>query len=316
MNQIHLIALISAGVLLTEASTWAAMPEGRGFATPNAAAQALIIAAKRGDAASLTAILGPSAMEILTTGDPVADRKARNTFVRRVSQRMRLVNNPREPNTRTLVAGTDEWPMPIPIVLVNGKWYFDVEKGKDEILTRRIGSNELDAIEISRGYVEAQQAYAEKDRTGAGRSHYAQRIISSPGKHDGLYWPAGDGSEESPIGDVVARAFAEGYTLNRGAPYHGYHFKVLSGQGPDAPGGERSYLDKDGLMTGGFALVAWPSDYGSTGVMTFLVDKSGIVYEKDLGKDTPDMASSFTEYNPDNTWKPVVNPVYSMSMKK
>jgi hypothetical protein len=188
-------------------------------------------------------------------------------------------------------------------VLVNGQWYFDVEQGKQEILMRRIGGNELDAIEVCRGYVEAQNDYAEEDRTGSGVLHYAQKIISSPGKHDGLYWPASSSKDESPIGDIIAKAFTEGYT-NRHDPYHGYYFKILTGQGPHASGGQMSYL-ANSLMTRGFALIAWPSDYRSTGIMTFMVDKAGIVYQKDLGPKTPEIAGTYKAYDPDETWSPV-----------
>jgi hypothetical protein len=216
---------------------------------------------------------------------------------------MKLVPDPKEANAKTLLVGKDEWPLPIPIVKVKGQWYFDVEQGKQEILARRIGSNELDAIEVCRGYVEAQNDYAEEDRTGSGVLHYAQKIISSPGKHDGLYWPSTGENDESPIGAIVARAFAEGYTKKH-APYHGYFFKILTSQGPHATGGAMSYLHND-LMTTGFALIAWPSDYRSTGVMTFVVDKAGIVYQKDLGPKTAEIAGAYTAYDPDEAWTPV-----------
>jgi hypothetical protein len=280
----------------------ATTPEGRGFSSADAAAKALVTAAKSADVATLIAILGPAAKDILTTSDPVGDRQIRRKFVARASAKMKLVADPRDPNAKTLLVGKDEWPLPIPIVQVDGEWYFDVEQGKQEILTRRIGGNELDAIEVCRGYVEAQNDYAEKDRTGSGVLHYAQKIISSPGKHDGLYWSSSGPNDESPIGDMVARAFAEGYT--KGDPYHGYYFKILTGQGTQASGGEMSYLH-NGLMTKGFALIAWPSNYGSTGIMTFIVDKAGIVYQKDLGPKTPDIAAAYTAYAPDGTWTPV-----------
>jgi hypothetical protein len=280
-----------------------ATPEGRGFTSANAAAKALISAAKSDDVTDLIAILGPASKEILTTNDPVADQQVRRTFVARAATKMKLVPDPKEANAQTLLVGKDDWPLPIPIVKVNGEWHFDVEQGKQEILERRIGSNELDAIEVCRGYVEAQNDYAQEDRTGSGVHHYAQKIISSPGKHDGLYWASTGGADESPIGAIVARAFAEGYT-KRNDPYHGYYFRILTAQGPHAPQGAMSYLHKD-LMTSGFALIAWPSDYRSTGVMTFLVDKTGIVYQKDLGPRTSEIASAYTAYDPDQTWTPV-----------
>ena len=300
---IMLLAVVSE--LLVGVPIRAATPEGRSFPSPDAAAQALVSAAKSGDLTGLIEILGPGSKEILATSDPVADQQIRKKFVARAAVKMKLVADPNEPNAKNLVVGKDEWPLPIPIVQVGGKWYFDVDQGKQEILARRIGSNELDAIEVCRGYVEAQNAYAEVDRTGSGTPHYALKIVSAPGYHDGLYWASGsDDKEESPIGEIIAKAFAEGYTQKHD-PYHGYYFQILTAQGPHASGGEMSYV-LDGLMTKGFALIAWPSDYGSTGVMTFIVDKAGIVYQKDLGPKTPAIASAYPAYDPDETWTPVV----------
>jgi hypothetical protein len=303
MRYFVILTLAVAGKLLISIPIDAATPEGRGFPSADAAAKALVNAAKSDDVTVLTEILGPSSKEILTTSDPVADRQTRQKFAKRAAAKTKLIPDPIEPNGRILLIGKDEWPLPIPIVQVNGKWYFDVEQGKQEILMRRIGGNELDAIEVCRGYVEAQNDYSEENRTGSGVPHYAQKIISSPGKHDGLYWTGGGANEESPIGDIVARAFAEGYTKGHD-PYHGYYFKILMGQGPQASGGKMTYLH-NGTMTKGFALIAWPSDYRSTGVMTFIVDKAGIVYQKDLGPTTPEIAGAYTAYNPDATWMPV-----------
>jgi hypothetical protein len=297
------IALAVAGNLLVRVPIEAETPEGRGFPSADAAAKALVSAAKSEDVTAVIDILGPASKEIVTTSDPVADRQLRQKFSARAAAKMKLAADPREPNAKTLLVGQDEWPVPFPIVRLNGKWYFDVEKGKQEILMRRIGGNELDAIEVCRGYVEAQNDYAEEDRNGSGVHQYAQKIISSPGKHDGLYWSSIGTNEESPIGDVVARAFAEGYTKAHD-PYHGYYFKILTSQGPQASGGEMSYL-YNGLMTKGFALIAWPSDYKSTGIMTFIVDKAGIVFQKDLGPRTPEIAGAYRAYNPDETWTPV-----------
>jgi len=307
MRYLNIVALSIASQLLICIPIDAATPEGRGFPSADAAAKALVNAAKSDDVTVLTEILGPSSKEILTTSDPVADRQTRQKFAKRAAAKTKLIPDPIEPNGRILLIGKDEWPLPIPIVQVNGKWYFDVEQGKQEILMRRIGGNELDAIEVCRGYVEAQNDYSEENRTGSGVPHYAQKIISSPGKHDGLYWTGGGANEESPIGDIVARAFAEGYTQGHD-PYHGYYFKILTRQGPQASGGEMSYLH-NGTMTKGFALIAWPSDYRSTGVMTFIVDKAGIVYQKDLGPTTPEIAGAYTAYNPDETWTPVATSV-------
>ena len=304
MRYLNIVRLAITAELMVGVPLVAATPEGRGFPSADAAAKALISAAKSDDVTSLIDILGPASKEILTTSDPVADQKVRRTFAERAAIKMKLVTNQGDPKTKTLQVGKDDWPLPIPIVQINGKWYFDIDRGKQEILARRIGGNELDAIEVCRGYVEAQDDYAEKDRTGAGVPHYAQKIISAPGKQDGLYWASATGGEESPIGDVIARAFAEGYT-NRHDPYHGYYYKILTRQGRNASEGEMNYV-QNGLMTKGFALIAWPSDYGSTGITTFIVDKTGIVYQKDLGPNTSAIASAYSAYDPDETWTPVV----------
>jgi hypothetical protein len=297
--------MAAAGALLLQIPGRAATPDGKGFPSADAAAQALVNAAKSDDVAGLIAILGPSAKAIVSTGDPVEDRTVRRTFAARAAQKMRLAPNHGSATAKTLLAGKDEWPLPIPIVERNGQWYFDTAQGKEEILTRRIGSNELDAIEVCRGFVEAENEYAANNRTAANIPVYAQKVISTPGQKDGLYWEGQSEDEESPIGEIVAKALAEGYT-NKHEPYHGYYFRVLKGQGANAAGGEMSYLD-NGAMTKGFAIIAWPANYGSTGIMTFVVDKSGIVYQKDLGKKTGELAAAYTAYNPDKTWAPVAD---------
>lgn len=303
MRCFNFIGLALAGTLLAGDSVRAGTPGGQGFPSADAAARALVSAAKGDNVASLITILGLSAKEILVTSDAVADQQAREKFAALAAAKMKLVPYSKEPNAKTLLVGKDGWPLPIPIVQADGKWYFDVDQGKQEILSRRIGSNELDAIEVCRGYVEAQHDYADLDRASNGVRHYAQTIISSPGKHDGLYWPSTGEKDESPIGDVIARAFAEGYTKKHD-PYHGYYFKILTEQGPHASGGQMSYL-QNGVMTKGFALIAWPSDYRSTGVMTLIVDRAGIVYQKDLGRKTPEIAGAYRAYDPDPTWTPV-----------
>jgi hypothetical protein len=308
MKRLHMIGATAAGTLLVGALSLAAIPGGRGFPSPDAAARALVSAAKAENASLLIEILGPSARDILVTRDAVADRKIRREFVRRATEKMNVVASQGRPNERTLLAGNDDWPLPIPIVEHNGKWYFDTARGRQEILNRRIGGNELDAIEVCRGYVEAQNEYGEKNRTAKGLPVYARKVISSPGQHDGLYWEGAPGMGESPIGKIIAKAFAEGYTSRR-EPFHGYYFKVLTRQGPHAPGGARDYV-ADGAMSGGYAMIAWPSNYGSTGVMTFFVDKTGIVYQKDLGRDTMRDASGYSAYDPDSTWTPVKEPTY------
>jgi hypothetical protein len=301
MRRFTVFLLTAAGAFLLHVPGEAAV-DGKGFPSADAAAQALVSAAKNDDVAGLIEILGPSAESIVTTRE-VADRKIRRDFASRADQKMKLVPTRGMQNAKTLLTGKDGWPLPIPIIEVNGLWYFDTAKGKREILTRRIGSNELDATEVCRGYVEAESDYAERNRTAYGVSFYAQKIISSPGQRDGLYWTENGQNDESPMGEIIARALAEGYT-NKHEPYHGYYFKVLTGQGPHASGGEMSYLD-GGVMTRGFALIAWPSSYGSTGITTFLVNKTGIVYQKDLGLKTAKIAAAYAVYDPDKTWTPV-----------
>jgi hypothetical protein len=303
MHRFSVFLLAAAGALLLQGPSEAATPDGKGFPSADTAAQALVSAAKNDDVAGLIEILGPSAKNLVTTSDPVADRKVRRAFAARAAQKMSLVASHGIQHAKTLLVGKDEWPLPIPIVEENGEWYFDMAQGKQEILTRRIGSNELDAVEVCRGFVEAQSDYAERNRTATNFPIYAQKIISSPGKHDGLYWASNGANDESPIGGIIARALAEGYT-NKHEPYHGYYFRALTGQGPHASGGQTSYID-NGLMTKGFALIAWPSDYGSTGIMTFVVNKTGIVYQKDLGRKTAEIAGAYTAYDPDETWVPV-----------
>jgi DUF2950 family protein len=304
MYRVKAIGLTAAGALLIGALA-AAIPGGKAFSSPDAAAQALVKAARAHDVNGLILILGPSSKDLLSTGDPVADRKVHTEFVERAGQKMSVVPTPGLPAERTLLVGNDDWPLPIPIVERSGKWYFDVDRGRQEIVNRRIGSNEIDAIEVCRGYVEAQNQYGEKNRTDHGTPYYAQKIFSSPGRRDGLYWESGTDGDESPISGFIARALAQGY--RKGQPFHGYYFRVLTAQGANAPGGRKSYIE-DGNMTKGYALVAWPARYGATGIMTFLVDKTGIVYQKDLGRGTEATVARYTEYDPDSTWMPVKEP--------
>jgi hypothetical protein len=293
--------LTAAGTLLIGAAI--AASDGETFTSPDLAAKALLSAAESNDAASLLKILGPAAKDILTTSDPVADNRVRAEFARKAKQKMLVVSDPYQPEQKILEIGNDKWPYPIPLVQTAGNWRFDVDQGKEAILLRRIGNNEITAIDLCRGYVEAQNEYFEQDRTGAGVRQYAQQFISSPGQRDGLYWKSTDPNDQSPIAELIAKAIAEGYTT-RNQPLHGYRFKILKGQGPQAPGGAMSYLEKN-AMTHGFALIAWPAEYRSTGVMTFLVDRAGIVYQKDLGAKTPQIANATDVYDPDQTWTPV-----------
>ncbi len=274
------------------------------FQTPDAAVSALAAAAASGDVRAIMRVLGPEGAEIASSGDPVADGATRKRFAEAYEAKHQVVLD--GDNKATLVVGQQDWPFPIPLVLKNEAWRFDTTAGREEILFRRIGRNELSAIQTCLAYVDAQQEYAEKDRSGTGMA-YAQRIVSRPGKKDGLYWPPQAGEDESPVGEFIARAAAEGYRAGQGPnPFHGYYYKILTRQGPKAPGGAMDYIVR-GNMIGGFALVAYPAEYENSGVMTFLVNQDGIVFEKDLGRNTARTAAGMTAFNPDSTWRKVAN---------
>jgi hypothetical protein len=270
------------------------------FDTPKQAADALIQAAAANDTSALMEILGPDSKDIISSGDPVEDKNAIAKFAEGARAKTQIVVEPGNPKKATLVVGNDDYPMPIPIVQSGSKWRFDSQAGREEILTRRIGLDELAAITFLRGYVEAQKEYASEVHDGSGIHQYAQKIISTPGKHDGLSWWSDDHKPAGPIGDAIAKAMAEGYTT-RGAPYNGYYFKFLTAQGASAPNGARDYIVK-GVMVGGFAALAWPANYGVTGVQTFQVSHDGIVYQKDLGDDTAKLAAAIARYDPDKSW--------------
>lgn len=295
------VACFVLAVATLGGSAFAAKPKS--FATPEEAGEALVAAAERYDVKALEKLLGSDGADLVETADPVQDKNHSVGFAAEARKRMKVVLDPEDPSRATLVVGDDEWPMPIPIVKDGSRWAFDSASGREEILRRRIGANELDAIEICRGYVEAQHEYASEKRDGALVNQYAQRIVSTPGKRDGLAWKTADGTWEGPVGEGIARVIAEGYS-DRLEPYHGYYYKVLKGQGPSAPLGEMDYV-VNGAMIGGFALVAAPADYEITGVKTFLVGYDGIVYEKDLGPDTVEIFRKMERYDPDETWTPV-----------
>lgn len=271
----------------------------KAFTTPQLAADALLKAAENYDVNELLNILGPEAKEIVASADPVHDRDLAQQFVRKAHEK----NVVKVEKTRaTVLVGNDEFPLPIPIVLKGGQWRFDTPAGRKEILFRRIGSNELDAIRICRGFVDAQNEYAS---TLHGDSHihqYAKKVISTPGKEDGLFWNNPDGSAGGPISLPIAKALQEGYSLKPGSAYHGYYFKVLKGQGPNAPLGKMDY-EIHGMMIGGYALVAVPAEYRVTGVKTFMVNHYGVVYEKDLGQDSVKVVQQMERFNPDKTWR-------------
>ena len=271
------------------------------FNTPKEAADNLVQAAESFDVAALTEILGPDSTDVISSQDPVADKKQAMAFAAKAKEKSNVGTDPKNPNRAILTVGDDDFPLPIPIVKQKGKWVFDMKAGRQEILNRRIGTNELDAITICRGFVEAQEEYAQEKHDDAKVNQYAQRIISTPGKHDGLAWKNSDGTWGGPVGEGIARALEQGYS-KQGEPFHGYYFKVLKGQGPAAPKGEMDFV-MEGAMIGGFALAAAPAQYRVTGVKTFQVGPSGIVYEKDLGPDTLKVFETMDRYNPDKTWK-------------
>jgi hypothetical protein len=271
------------------------------FDSPKQAADALIDVATNFDAAKAKDILGPDSDDIVNSEDPVADKNHATEFANKAKEKTAVDIDKKDPNHAILMVGKDDFPLPIPIVKSKGKWFFDTKVGREEILNRRIGANELNAIEICRGFVEAQHEYAQDKHDDAKVNQYAQKIISTEGKHDGLAWKNPDGTWGGPVGEAVGKAIEEGYTT-QGKPFHGYYFKVLKGQGPDAPMGEMDFV-VGGAMIGGFALAAAPADYRVTGVQTFIVGPNGIVYQKDLGPDTLKTFQSMEKYNPDKTWQ-------------
>ena len=291
-----LLALTISALLCATASAQQA------FKTPDEAASALANAAKSGDPKAIVTVLGPDGADIVTSGDEVADAATRQKFLAAYDAKHQITMD--GDSKAIMVIGPEDFPLPIPLVRKDGMWTFDTAAGRQEILFRRIGKNELDAMQASLAYVDAQNDYAAKDR-GAGRGVYAQRIISSAGKKDGLYWPTAQGEEPSPLGELVAQATKQGYRTDAGrTPFHGYYFKILDKQGAAAPGGELEYV-VHGKMIGGFGLVAYPAEYRNSGVMTFIVNNQGVVYQKDLGPRTAQLAERMTTYNPDKTWQKV-----------
>lgn len=274
------------------------------FSSPEEAVKAAIAAARSNNDKELLAIFGAQAKEILFSGDPVADKQRRAEFVAAYDQANRLSTDGED---RILIAGKQDWPFPIPIVKKGQSWMFDTEQGKQEVLNRRIGSNELFTIQTMLAIVDAEREYAMKDRDRNGLLEYAQKFLSDPGKKNGLYWEAKAGEPESPLGPIMVQARSQGYgakITTAPGPYHGYNYRILTAQGKDAPGGAYSYFVK-GKMIGGFAVVAYPAEYGNSGIMTFIVNYDGKVFQKNLGPNTAAAAKSMKEYNPDKTWTEV-----------
>jgi hypothetical protein len=296
------LALVVAFLLFVPASS-AQQGNEKTFASPGEATLALYTAVKANDSAAVGAILGSNSNDILHTGDDVADKNMADNFIRRYEQMHRVVIEPDQ--TATLYIGAENWPLPVSIVKnSSGAWYFDTESGKKEILQRRVGTNENDAIEILHGMVDAQRDYASEPRNGEKAKHYALKFISDDGKQNGLYWKTNDNEAASPIGPLLISATNEGYNPQQGkeSPFHGYYYRILTKQGSAAKGGARDYV-VDGTLTRGFAFVAYPAEYRNSGVMTFIVDQDGVVYQKDLGPQTSDLAAAMKEYNPDATWE-------------
>jgi hypothetical protein len=294
------LTLLSAAIsMLTSASVAFAQEK---YATPDAAVDALVASAKSGDEKAALVVLGPGGGDIISSGDKVSDDRVRARFMSSYDAKheIKMAGD----DKATLIIGDNNYPFPIPLVRKAGKWSFDTQGGRIEILARRIGHNELDAIQTALAYVDAQDEYASKDRTDGGVGLYAQHFISQPGKKDGLYWPTAQGEEESPLGELFAKASQEGYVSGNHAPYHGYYYKILTKQGPHATGGAVDYV-VNGKMIGGYALLAYPDEYRNSGVMTFIVNHSGQVFQKDLGPDTANVAQRMTSFDPDPSWKKV-----------
>jgi hypothetical protein len=277
------------------------------FASPEAAVRAMVEALSSNDLKALEAIFGPGSLDLITSGDPAADQSDREQFLKLFGEKNRLEQTA---DKVVLSVGNEDWPFPIPMVKKDAFWRFDTEEGSEEILARRIGRNELSAIQVCLAYVDAQREYALKVRNASGLFQYAQKFRSDKGMKNGLYWDVKDGEEQSPLGPLVAAAQEQGYTGKKSGgrpiPYHGYYYRILKGQGKNAPGGAYDYMVK-GKMIGGFALVAYPAKYASSGVMTFIVSHDGVVYQRDFGRNTEKAAQAIKLFNPDSVWKKVEN---------
>ena len=300
-------AAVQCAMTTTRARASATSDGIRGFATPLQAANVLVEAAGNFDEATLVQLFGPSGKDIIFTGEVAQDRQHAADFAAEAHEKL-SVSDPKNGNRAFIMVGNENWPFPVPLVKRGSQWFFDAQAGQKELRYRRIGANESDAIEICRGFVEAQYEYAFQKRDGYNVNQYAQRIISTPGKQDGLSWQNPDGTWGGPVGEEIARAIEQGY--NSGDPYHGYYFKVLKGQGPAAPLGAMDFV-VEGAMIGGFALVAAPAEYGVTGVKTFMVSNDGVVYQKDFGPRTLDEFRKMERFNPDKSWEPVPGRVKS-----
>ena len=300
---LQLLAILTILALALPATTFAGKGKHTSFSSPEKAVQRLFTAVKTNNVNKLVALLGPGSEPLVISGDTVADATGRKAFVKLYQEHNRIEHP--TPEKSILIIGAQDHPFPIPLVKKGNRWHFDTMAGREEILNRRIGANELNAIAVARAYVIAQREYSSKDRDADGAMAFAQLFRSRTGARDGLFWEVKEGEEESPFGPLVAQAATEGYgesTPENPAPYHGYFFKILKAQGENAPGGAYDYV-VNGKMVLGFALVAYPAQYGSSGIMTFIVNQSGVVFQKELGKTTATIASTMTHYDPDKSWK-------------
>jgi hypothetical protein len=294
-------ALLSVLAVVAPAVAAPAKNPQKSFSSPDEAMKSLVQAVRNNNTKELLAILGPGSKEIISSGDPVADKSGREHFVKLYDEK--IVIKGAETGRAVFSVGNDDYPYPIPLVKKGNAWRFDAKAGKDELLNRRIGRNELEVINIMHTYVDAQREYASRDRDSDAVMEFAQKIRSTPGKKDGLYWAAKEGEKESPLGPLAAKAAQEGYAKKNTA-FHGYYYRILTAQGKDAEGGAFDYL-VNGKMILGFAMVAYPAKYGNSGIMTFIVNQNGIVYQKNLGKNSTNIAKSMKLFNPDPTWKKV-----------
>jgi len=309
-KQILLVPALTLTVaLLLGAVTWTPAQQhagfmGKSFTSPEEAAEALIAAAEKFDVGEMQSILGPDSYDLINSGEPAVDRDITTEFATKAREKLVFSRDKRFPGRVFLTVGDNSWPFPIPLQKQGTKWFFDTKSGRQEVLYRRVGRNELDAIQVCRGYVEAQNNYALTKHDGSQVNQYAQRIISSTGKQDGLAWQNSDGSWDGAVSQKAALAIEKSYT-GQAAPFHGYYFKILKGQGLAAPLGRLDYVI-NGAMIGGFALLAYPAQYQVTGVKSFIVSQDGVVYEKDLGTGTLDVARTIELFNPDTSWRPVL----------
>lgn len=305
VSSVLLLTLVALGVIASGCTGQGerpapSEPSQSTFDTPDAAAEALYKAAAANDTSALIALFGPNSREILGQSDHVQAKREREVVVAAMRERWYLEG---EGTTREIVIGNEDHPLAIPLVDEGGKWRFDTEAGKEELRFRRVGRNELAVMDVAAAFVEAQKEYAAESHDGVAKGAYAQKLLSDPGKHNGLFWPVDEGQALSPMGELAAKASAEGYGGEnaRREPLYGYYFKILTAQGPSAPGGEKSWV-VDGTMRGGFGLLAWPAEYGASGVMTFMVGPDGALRQKDLGDETPTAAAAITRFDPDSSW--------------